>query len=61
MVTSAEPMVMERFNIETKRRRGGKKGERGREGKEEKEQLLLKGKGTYMIFSTRPIYSISVE
>lgn len=53
-------MVMERFNIETKRRRGKKEGERGKEGKEENEQLLLKGKRTYMIFPRRPIYSISV-
>lgn len=53
-------MIMERFNIETKRRRGKKEGERGKEGKEENEKLLLKGKRTYTIFPTRPIYSISV-
>lgn len=44
VVTSAEPMVMERFNIETKKKGRGRK-ERGREGKEERSNFYSKGKG----------------
>ena len=42
VVTSAKLMVMERFSIETKRRRGEKKGERGREGKRKRSNFYSK-------------------